>query len=77
MKLLQANTRKNRIIRELEEDVEYWQGLVKEISEIYSERDSKLRNEREGLMEQIKFFQTENEQLLEYKAKYYNLIKNL
>jgi hypothetical protein len=81
MKLLQTNMRKNRIIKELRKSIKWYRDKLSEINNIYSDREKELWNQKEDLKEDfkehIKFLQTENEQLLEFKVKYYNLIKNL
>ena len=75
MKILKANSRKNKLIRKLRSELDYLdrKKLHDETNFLNScacVRTEMMKNEVIRLI-------NENQNLLEYKAKYYSLIKNL
>jgi hypothetical protein len=88
MKLLQTNRRKNRIIKALKNEIKIHKFLLKKQERIIDDRDerrerfwldeiSSTKIKLNKLEQENNILKQENEKLLEYKGKYYNLIKNL
>lgn len=77
MKILKNTGRKNRLIKNLRVEIDKLHGKIAERSLIVT--DMKI-NELEWytkLTSSISILKKENQELLEYKAKYYSLIKTL